>query len=441
MAHSPVTRPDPFAPGDSQSVLHDDKTDRIPSFSQLLNAFSDCGAGSVSADVALDLVLNEIVQRARHASGASAAAIALLRNGEMVCRATTGENAPDLGIRVGTGHGLSGTCVQTAQCQHCEDTANDPRVDPAVCRSLGVRSILVCPVIAAKGPIGVIEIFSVHPKAFSDRDAENLQALSREIAENVQRVESIKLEEVSMSDPDQPPAAVGFGDTDGEQAGRQPRIRDFLSSALLVGVILLALALGWIVGRPHRRVIKTRLVAPVNQSLPAQAQALPKAGPVTGEQGTNEPKPTASTKPVTTPTPPQPSQAIDNDDGLIIFRDGKVIYRSSPGESANQTPNVAPGSTAAPVRLRSEIAEGYITKRVEPEYPADAKRLRIQGPVILDVLVGSDGAVQKVSPISGNRPLVDAATRAVQMWQFQPFLLNNQPQAFTTRLTIMFRLP
>ena len=49
-------------------------------------------------DLALDLVLNELVVRAAEATRASAAAIALVRGDEMVCRAATGHLAPDLGI-------------------------------------------------------------------------------------------------------------------------------------------------------------------------------------------------------------------------------------------------------------------------------------------------------------------------------------------------------
>ncbi len=50
-------------------------------------------------DLALDLVLNELVVRAAEATRASAAALALVRGNEneMVCRAATGQLAPGLG--------------------------------------------------------------------------------------------------------------------------------------------------------------------------------------------------------------------------------------------------------------------------------------------------------------------------------------------------------
>src|SRR5579862_6279349 len=68
-------------------------------------------------DLCLDLVLNELVVRAAEATHASAAAIALTRGDEMVCRAATGELAPDLGVPLSTRDGLSGACLQTRQPQ------------------------------------------------------------------------------------------------------------------------------------------------------------------------------------------------------------------------------------------------------------------------------------------------------------------------------------
>src|SRR5271157_2765789 len=101
-------------------------------------------------DLALDLVLNELVVRAADATQASAAALALVRGDEMVCRAATGLHAPDLGIPLNTSDGLSGACVRTHTTQLCDDTESDPRVDPALSRRLGIRSILIVPVFDAE---------------------------------------------------------------------------------------------------------------------------------------------------------------------------------------------------------------------------------------------------------------------------------------------------
>src|SRR5260370_28855334 len=66
-------------------------------------------------DLALDLVLNELVVRATAATRASAAALALTRGDEMVCRAATAHLPPDLAVPLNTQDGLSPACLHTRQ--------------------------------------------------------------------------------------------------------------------------------------------------------------------------------------------------------------------------------------------------------------------------------------------------------------------------------------
>jgi putative methionine-R-sulfoxide reductase with GAF domain len=149
------------------------------------------GGGAASLDLALDLVLNEVVEQARVATGATGAAIAFSRGGEMVCRATSGEVAPELGVRLETASGLSGACVQTGQVQQCNDAETDQRVDAEACRMLGVRSILVLPLSDGKETFGLFEIFSSRPNAFGDRDVNTLQALAHRVVRNKNSAESV----------------------------------------------------------------------------------------------------------------------------------------------------------------------------------------------------------------------------------------------------------
>src|SRR5271167_582306 len=136
-------------------------------------------------DLALDLVLNELVVRAAEATHATAAALALMRGDEMVCRAATGNLAPDLGIPINTRDGLSGACLQTRQPQLSVDTEFDPRVDPVVSRSLGIRSILIVPVFDTRDNsqfTGILEVFSPSPAAFSNNDQKLLEDFAEQCA-------------------------------------------------------------------------------------------------------------------------------------------------------------------------------------------------------------------------------------------------------------------
>src|SRR6202158_4983848 len=86
----------------------------------------------------VDAVLQLVTERALTLTGASGAALAFLTEDKMICRARTGDPAPPLGTPVNVKEGLSGECVRNDLLVSCEDTGNDSRVDPEVCRTLGL---------------------------------------------------------------------------------------------------------------------------------------------------------------------------------------------------------------------------------------------------------------------------------------------------------------
>jgi TonB family protein len=116
-----------------------------------------------------DQALAFIVERMRNLTRATAAAIALVDGGEIVCRASSG-NAPSVGARVDPDAGLSGECVRTGEIVRCEDTETDRRADRLVCRRLDLRSIVIVPVRIQGGLAGVLEVFSSRPHAFESGD-------------------------------------------------------------------------------------------------------------------------------------------------------------------------------------------------------------------------------------------------------------------------------
>jgi TonB family protein len=138
-----------------------------------------------SPDLALDLVLNELVVRAVEATHASGGALALARGDELVCRAATGSLAPDLGVPLNPREGLSGVCLRTHETQISDDTEIDPRIDPAFSQQFGVHSVLAVPVFDLVNPVqftGVLEIFSPAPGAFSATDQELLEGFAHDCA-------------------------------------------------------------------------------------------------------------------------------------------------------------------------------------------------------------------------------------------------------------------
>jgi len=167
--------------------------------------------GIESGELVLDLILHDVAEQARQATGASGAAIALARDGQMVCRAAAGPTAPDLGARINTESGLSGACVREERTQWCKDTETDWRVDPGACRQLGVRSIVVVPLFLRDQLAGVLEIFSPQPNAFAEGDLRKLLDLIPRITEAMAGGAAKKLAE-----PEVPPVITAMREPEPE---------------------------------------------------------------------------------------------------------------------------------------------------------------------------------------------------------------------------------
>jgi TonB family protein len=455
-----------------------------------------------SSDLALDLLLHQVVEQACQETGASGAAIALAHDGEIVCRATLGESAPDLGVRLSTRSGLSGACYQTRQMQCCDDTETDPRVDAAACRQLAIRSLVVLPVLdAGSGErLGVFELYASRPQAFHDPEIQALQILSRRIAENVRhasaaaspsnalsprdpaatamKVEQIKVAvPASVEDPrsghdslssltprirEVPPEVPAIQHLFSQSLSARRR-RDYWTGFLTLIVLALSLLLGWMVGRRAGwHVPQPAAVAPAPRvATQAEKEATAPATP----PSPNPPAPrlarkstaTGITQAVTRSVARSKTRTEENSTGeLVVYENGKVIFRMAParkaaGSSAEPSPTAANTGLAissndtatgeTPATLSPEAANAYLIQRVDPQYPQPAKQQRIQGPVVLDTLVGRDGVVREVKVISGDPQLALAAAAAVRQWRFRPYTPQGQPVDFATRVTLNFTLP
>jgi GAF domain/Sel1 repeat/PilZ domain len=115
----------------------------------------------------LDAALQLITERALSLTGASGAALAFITDDRMICRGRAGEPAPPLGAPVDVKQGLSGECVRTGLIVSCEDMENDARVDPEIGRALGIGSLMAAPIAPDFRVLGLLEIFSPQPHAFT----------------------------------------------------------------------------------------------------------------------------------------------------------------------------------------------------------------------------------------------------------------------------------
>jgi TonB family protein len=81
-----------------------------------------------------------------------------------------------------------------------------------------------------------------------------------------------------------------------------------------------------------------------------------------------------------------------------------------------------------------------MVQRVQPVYPEAARSQGIQGVVSLHVLIGTDGAVQEMSVISGPPLLRQGALDAVHQWRYKPYLKDGKPRQVWTTVNVNFAL-
>jgi TonB family protein len=212
----------------------------------------------------LDPMLAAIADAALLLTRASGVAIAMWKDGAMVCRARSGDTAPPLGAKLSADTGISGECLRTGKVQNCVDTEKSRLVDFEVCRTLRLRSIAVLPVQSTRGAAGVgpggirangiLEVFSTEQGAFNGHHLAVLEQLAA-LAERARTAKPVGASAVpsaiAVVAPIEKPGPVGllpasdrFVDFARALVGRRPIA---LGAVGLAAILLLGLViwLGW----------------------------------------------------------------------------------------------------------------------------------------------------------------------------------------------------
>ena len=146
-------------------------------------------AGRLSAVVALqqeilsvasdaDKIMQRIVTRMPELTGGSGAVIELVEGDQLVYRAASGSAASHVGNKLPMSGSLSGEAVRQRALMRCDDSETDSRADRAACRTIGIRSMIVAPLMHRSAAIGALKTFAPLSNAFNDLDAYTTQLLA-----------------------------------------------------------------------------------------------------------------------------------------------------------------------------------------------------------------------------------------------------------------------
>lgn len=114
----------------------------------------------------------------------------------------------------------------------------------------------------------------------------------------------------------------------------------------------------------------------------------------------------------------------------------------TPSAGTEGAPSADASTKGSPqrVRLLQGASKGNLMHAVQPVYPADARNHFIEGTVVLDAVIGTDGRIKNLTLVSGNKELAEAAIAAVQQWRYKPFTLKGTPVEVETPINVNFTL-
>jgi len=241
--------------------------------------------------------------------------------------------------------------------------------------------------------------------------------------------------------------------------GSQPR-------KLMLALVLLLVALVAILIKDRQfwfgseeAVIESDL--PTAQPTPASpAQSAPiatKAAPATTTavaHATNNPVATAKTssQPVTPEAPAVTATrtVLPPLDVEVIAGDNHHTVRPRSNVTKVQVakvPGIQPEAPAASITSKAathEVVTAAATHLPQTEihatYPVLAQHMNVQGSVVLEALIGTDGMIENVRVLRGPAILSSAAQQAVREWKFKPIYQHGQAVESKATITVNFTI-
>lgn len=181
-------------------------------------------------------------------------------------------------------------------------------------------------------------------------------------------------------------------------------------------------------------------------AVPANATGAPPAAtPAQAQPSTPVVRAAAPQPHLVTSTPPNIAiaarHAVSTASSAGIPSSLKSQMASSTPDASGNKPVEAAMSSIEPVNLAESAALELLAQPVDPVYPAAARASGQRGSVVLQVVIGRDGAVQDVKFLQGSLMFARAAIDAVRQWRFKPYSMNGRPVSVQSQITLNFRPP
>jgi periplasmic protein TonB len=114
----------------------------------------------------------------------------------------------------------------------------------------------------------------------------------------------------------------------------------------------------------------------------------------------------------------------------MLAATGLISAQQTPAQSEEKVYKMGDGITAP-----------RVVHKVDPQYTEEARAAKIEGTVLLSVVIGTDGAAHDINVINApDSGLGIKAIDAVRQWQFSPGAKDGEPVAVRAQIEVNFKL-
>jgi len=119
------------------------------------------------------------------------------------------------------------------------------------------------------------------------------------------------------------------------------------------------------------------------------------------------------------------------------------VFAQDPRTKPDNASQTAPTAQAQPphrIRVKEVVQKAKLVHTVSPLYPPLTDK-RVDGTVVLHVVIGKNGAVHSARYVSGPTNLMNSAVKAVLQWRYEPTLVNGVGVEVDTTVSVVFPSP
>ncbi len=186
--------------------------------------------------------------------------------------------------------------------------------------------------------------------------------------------------------------------------------------------------------------VSTHTQAIAAESPATKAHHAPKASTATVQpvaapalQNAEETAPVVATHRVA--LPPLDAEVVAGDKHSTVHPGTNSMVAEIPSD-----PNRPVVASAAEYARLAAAAAPELRQTIETPYPTLSQHSRVQGSVVLEAVIGTDGVIEGLRLVSGPAILNNAAQQAVREWRFKPYMVNGRAVETKCMVTVNFTI-